>query len=660
MDTLHLVERIQKTIELGESQFREFKSALEGTPSNKKPRDPKSIAKDIAETLVSFANADGGELLVGVEDEGIITGITYKDDTISKLLEVPKTGMHPDTPLESPIARRVKLEDNEILYFSIEKSTRTVHQTSDGRCLQRKDRENRPVSAIQLQFERQEQNSREYDRQFIDGAQVTDLNLDLVRRVSDQITSMSPEKCLQYLGLAEYGMGVMRLRRAGLLLFAKDVSRWHPRCQVRIVRIRGTELKTGRDYNVISDEIATGNILEIITSAWEKLRPHLVETKMTPDALFKERVMYPEDVCREALTNAITHRDYSLEGQNIEILIFDDRMEVHSPGGLLSTIKIQELIKLQGIHESRNAYIARVLREIGYVREMGEGIRRIFRLMQDADLIPPELYSTPSRFSIILHHKSVFSDIDQRWLDGFKPFKFNKEEMLIALLGREGNLLSPQQIYDRLNLVDWDIYREIIDQIQTKGVLYNRLTQNEKVKLARARKVSQRAIQRLAVRQPEELERALSDVFKLLQNMGPISLVDKNYIEQVTESLPPQHVYKFSYLRFTRFLKLFGLIDDEKRPSSTLQALWGESVRDTMPVRDIYVGNLEYRTTRDELEKLFAPFGNVDKITMPLDYVTQANRGFAFIKMSNQIEAEKALQMLNGTLFRERVLRLNW
>jgi ATP-dependent DNA helicase RecG len=83
------------------------------------------------------------------------------------------------------------------------------------------------------------------------------------------------------LGLAAFGTGVLRLQKAAMLLFAKDVSHWHPRCQVRVIRVRGTELKTGRDYHVISDETAQGNILQLITDAWEKLRPHLVETKMT-------------------------------------------------------------------------------------------------------------------------------------------------------------------------------------------------------------------------------------------------------------------------------------------------------------------------------------------------------------------------------------------
>ena len=109
MELLLITERIQKSIDLGESQFREFKSAWEGSPTAKKHRDPKLVAKDIAETLVAFANADGGELLVGVEDDGTISGCPYKDETTLKLLESPKTGLHSDTPLDSPVARRVVL-----------------------------------------------------------------------------------------------------------------------------------------------------------------------------------------------------------------------------------------------------------------------------------------------------------------------------------------------------------------------------------------------------------------------------------------------------------------------------------------------------------------------------------------------------------------------
>jgi len=103
VDVLKITDRIRNSIELGESQFREFKNCFEGPPSNRKPRDPKSLVRDIAETLVAFANADGGEFLLGVEDNGNITGLPYNEETISNLGEIYKDAIHQDTPLTGVI-----------------------------------------------------------------------------------------------------------------------------------------------------------------------------------------------------------------------------------------------------------------------------------------------------------------------------------------------------------------------------------------------------------------------------------------------------------------------------------------------------------------------------------------------------------------------------
>ena len=136
MDILALKERILKTIELHESQFREFKSAFQGPAEAKVPRDCKQVSKDISEALVGFANADGGELLVGVEDDSRITGHSFSASQVEYLLESPITGVHDDTPLAEPIAMEVEIEGKRILYFAVEKSTTEMHQTADGRCLQ--------------------------------------------------------------------------------------------------------------------------------------------------------------------------------------------------------------------------------------------------------------------------------------------------------------------------------------------------------------------------------------------------------------------------------------------------------------------------------------------------------------------------------------------
>ena len=335
---LGLEERVNIGIDVGESHFREFKSAC-GRDSNGDaiPRNIKELCRDVGEALVAFANADGGELLVGVENDGHITGVAYKEALVSVLKSAHLEYVHQDTPLPTPIIGDIRIDENRVIYFSVGKSSSRVHLTSDGRCLQRFDRENRPVPAEEIIAARGETRSREYDRAFVDGVSTGDLDIDLLTRVAERIApGFSPEKLIQYLGLAEFGAAGLRYRKAALLLFAKDVSRWHPRCEVRILRVRGSELGVGENYNVIQDDQIVGAIPALIENAWESLRPYLARTRFQSTGLFQERLIYPEFACREALVNAIAHRDYSREGTAIEILVYDDRMEFRSPGGLLS------------------------------------------------------------------------------------------------------------------------------------------------------------------------------------------------------------------------------------------------------------------------------------------------------------------------------------
>src|ERR1019366_10608254 len=79
---LLLTDRVRNNIQLGESYIREFKSALEGAPHNKKPRQVKEILREIGEQLVGFANFEGGDLLIGVEDDGKITGVPHDEEAV--------------------------------------------------------------------------------------------------------------------------------------------------------------------------------------------------------------------------------------------------------------------------------------------------------------------------------------------------------------------------------------------------------------------------------------------------------------------------------------------------------------------------------------------------------------------------------------------------
>ncbi|MEM7659199.1 MAG: ATP-binding protein, partial [Bacteroidota bacterium] len=432
---LRLKERVEIATELGESYYREFKSGYEGPPTSKTPRSFKDICYNVAKELVAFANADGGELFIGIEDNNIVTGLPHSDEKLSAILEASTNYVLTDTPL--PIKRKniIDYEGKKVVYFSVDKGAKFIQQTSKGECFKREDRDSVPTAADTIRFVREEASSRQYDRQFEDLATVTDLDLALVRSVAEECTkikNMSPEKFLQYVELAEFDGDRLRLRKAALLLFAKNPNKWHPRSRVRILRVNGLEEKSAPEYNVTEVADISGNIFRLAEESWDALRPALSETRYSKDGLFKTQVIYPEPACREALINAITHRDYSLEGRGIEIRIFSDRLEVLSPGKLLSKLTIEDLKELKGAHETRNTYIARVLREFGYIRELGEGIRRMFELMKSNELVEPELSSPNKSFIVTLFYKYIYSKEEKLWLDHFSHLELSREQKTVT------------------------------------------------------------------------------------------------------------------------------------------------------------------------------------------------------------------------------------
>ncbi len=689
VDILTLQERVRASLAMSESHFREFKSAWEGPPGDKRPRDPKTIRRDIGETLVAFANADGGELLVGVEDDGSITGVPHDDTCRRTLLDAWRTHVHARTPLDRPIALRIRLEDIDILYFSVEKGTAVVHLTQEGRCLQRKDRESVPVASEVINFERQERLSREYDRGFVDGADETSLHEEVLAAAGNLVApGLSREKVLQLLGLAEYAGASLRLRRAAIILFARDVSKWHPRCEVRVLRVSGTELRTGREYNVVADKHVVGNIVELLQSAWDELRPYLVETRLGPDGRFQEQVRYPEDACREALTNAIAHRDYTMEGRAIEVYVFDDRLEVRSPGALLSTVTVEGLKSLAGVHQSRNTALARTLRELGYMREMGEGFRRMFQLMRAHDLVEPEVTADSQQFAVALRHRSVFSEEDQRWISAFEEFRLERDEEKVLLLGRHGESLSVQQIMDAVDIVDTEDYRALIERLQNKGLIRG-------LKTTKSTGKQRRNSPRWAVIQPQQASQYLRELISEARAVGTEGRLSGTDYDRVSNVLATDSPYRRASGNLKKSMISLGLADQAGMLLGSL-SIPSPSTAEEPPVRTpvpqasamstseptvgissdeladaqaiasargarLYVGNLAFAATPDDVRAVASQAGAVLDVTMPRDLSGRSrNRGYAFIQFEDTTAAKRALEALAGAEILGRPIAVDW
>lgn len=140
--------------------------------------------------------------------------------------------------------------------------------------------------------------------------------------------------------------------------------------------------------NVIKDVVFEVRILQVIEKALEFVRSQIKErTYLGADTRFVTEPEYPEFAWKELIVNAVAHRDYSIKGTDIQIKMFDDRLTVESPGTLPSIVRLNNM---RHVHFSRNPKIAQFLHEYEYVQEFGEGVDRLYEVMDAAGLPQPE------------------------------------------------------------------------------------------------------------------------------------------------------------------------------------------------------------------------------------------------------------------------------
>lgn len=178
-------------------------------------------------------------------------------------------------------------------------------------------------------------------------------------------------------------------------------------------------------------------------------------------------------------------------------------MEIKSPGALLSSLSVEDLKRLEGAHQSRNSLVTRVLREMGYMREVGEGMRRIFHLMRSSELAEPEIASSPEAFTVVLCNRPMYKPEHQLWLEEFASLSLSREQKAIIVLGDGNRLISPNDIWNSLGLQDTKHYRQLVSSLQKLGVLITEVPKTLGQRRARAQRVNVRDVPRFKIQVPQ-------------------------------------------------------------------------------------------------------------------------------------------------------------
>ena len=359
--------------------------------------------QDLANEVASFANSNGGLIAVGITDEGKIEGFNvYGTEKFNECQKVVPTYLKntPTYRIELINIKNEKDEDDNILLFHIEPELNYLIRNNKDEVYCRQGDSSIRLNANQIRSLEYDRKERDFEAEVLLESSINDIDSEVMEVYKRKIdTDLPNEEILKARGFLREKNGKYHLTKAGMLLFGKNPSIYLPSARVRVLKFEGTEFQVGTEMNIIKDRTFDKCLFKTLEQAREFINSQLREfTHLSPDGVFETVPEYPEFAWYEGLVNAVCHRDYSNSGEYIIVKLFDDRLEISSPGRLGGFVTLETM---KNKRYSRNPQIARVLNELGIVRELNEGVKRIYSEMQKFYLKDP-VYSEPDRNSVLL------------------------------------------------------------------------------------------------------------------------------------------------------------------------------------------------------------------------------------------------------------------
>lgn len=392
-------ENITQLTEAGESETVEFKGEHETQP-------------DLGETLAAFANQRGGVLLIGVNDDGAVMGVSRRDRTESKLRAAARSC---NPPLEHIAIYTVKVGDKDIVVGELPTLSDSTYEqiySYNGVMRQRRGAENNLMTSADITALAMRRRG-SYDEQVLPDCQLADLDAALTKQLlsgrlrlgrSESATDDVPT----YLSEEGYGMLLsMRAIRslggklvptvAGMLLLTEH-PQLHP--ALRDATVQCGRFKDER-MEFIDRADFSGPISQQLTAAIQFVARN---TRLASriEGLEREDIpQFPPVAVREAVVNALMHRDYQVAAK-VNINIFSDRLEVINPGSLLPTLTLDHL---EGTHVLRNRELGTMMLWLRLAEAFGTGIRRMKAAMREAGLPEPRFESWDGWFRVTLYSR---------------------------------------------------------------------------------------------------------------------------------------------------------------------------------------------------------------------------------------------------------------
>ena len=376
--------------------------------------------QDLAKELVAFSNLEGGMVLLGVEDDGRVTGLTRQKNLEEWVMSVCRDKIRPAiVPFFETIRDVENANDVAIVRVTRGYDVHALWHNNTNRYLMRVGTQSREASREELARLFQRRGSIRAELRPVSGATLATLDRRRLRNYFSDIRQQDvPDDedgdawrslLVNTEIMTEEGVTV-----GGILLFGKTPNGFLPHAGIDAVAYPGTE----QDYDARERVALRGPMTPLLSGSGEIVENGLVEqaldfvrrnTRMTvgtEGGRRVERPAYPADALREGVVNALIHRDYLLTSTDIELALYDDRLEIVSPGRLPNGITPDRM--RAGTRAARNQLLKDVMRDYRYLEHMGLGIpRKIIKGMKEHNGTQPDLIERDERFIVRLFARAA-------------------------------------------------------------------------------------------------------------------------------------------------------------------------------------------------------------------------------------------------------------
>ncbi|MFQ5631172.1 MAG: RNA-binding domain-containing protein, partial [bacterium] len=377
------VKTLKSLIAQGEGFKVEFKRAV-------------PAKSDLAEELAAFANSDGGWILFGVDDNGEIEGFRPQKNFEEWIMNLAENNVLP--PIV-PFMYTYEIDNKNIIVLEIPKGALRPHKPY----YIRRGSTKREASREEIRRLYQESEAINYDSTPINNSSIADIDLEKVDKYIQLTTGQKAEDFPIPLENLLMNKSILRRKNgeefvtlSGLLLFGKSPQQFVPQSQLSCVRIKGTEMNDKfidrKDFNGTLNEIIDAAVAFVERNTALAGKIEAVRRIDTPE--------YHPRVVRELVINAVAHRDYSISGSRIRIFVFDNRLEIISPGSLPNTVSLDKLFT--GIHYSRNDAIFSLLQGMGYGERLGTGIPKILQISRQEGYPEPAFHVSAHEVRVVV------------------------------------------------------------------------------------------------------------------------------------------------------------------------------------------------------------------------------------------------------------------